>query len=381
MKLDINKFLFFVSYTLILISYTFKQVLFLNDTFFNVIYYIPIILLIILFLYQNFYIKKPINKKSLIILTILFILGVISSITINNTIFLRTFLFICTFRNIKFDDFIKYDAIVRIVFVITLFVLYCFDLTEVVEIYRAGGVLRYAFGFWHPNKFGLYLMLISIDLVYLFYKSPTTKKRIILSVLIALFAFIVYFYSKSRASFCIILCCLILLLFNQKYIFKLIQIKPINFLAKNSVLILTIITFLLIGLYRQNNIIAEKIDSISSERLYWASTYLENYDLNLFGNEIQTFSSVEVIDGQKYFSLDNSFVHFTLYYGVIIMSVIVLMFRAIFKTLYGKKKYIHIICLVLIIIYSFMESILFKFYYNPFLLLFNYVLFNEDEWF
>lgn len=380
MKKNISKFLFFVSYALILISYTFIQVD-LNATLLKILYLAPIFILTFLFIYQNLFINRPMSKRTLIFLMIAFIVGIISSIVIDNTIFLRTFLFICTFRNIKFDDFIKYDAIIRIIFVIILFILYCLNLTNPVEIYRAGGVLRYAFGFWHPNKFSLYIMLICIDLAYLFYKRPTSKKKIILFILFSLLNFVVYYYANSRASFVIILCCLIILLINKKYIYIFLEFKPIKFLIKNSVLILTIVSFLLVGLYRQGNVIAKKIDSISSERIYWASTYLENYDLNLFGNNIKMFGSIEIINGKKYFALDNSFVHFTLYYGVVIMLIIIFMFSNIFKTLYDNKKYIQIMCLILIVLYSFMESILFKFYYNPFLLLFNYVLFKDDECF
>lgn len=378
MKFKFDKLLFVISYILILIPFSFIQLNWDQD-FLKVLYLVSIVILSFLFFYQIFNKNNKIKRNTLIMLLILFVLSIVSSLCIGNTIMLRTFLFICAFRNIKFDEFIKCDAIIRFLFIIILFVLFSAGLTEPVEAYR-GDIFSHSFGFNHPNKFGLYALLVCMDITYLTLKKSSNLKW--LSILfVSLLTFIVYYFIGSRAHFLMMVCCLILLIVNKSFIFKIIEIKPIKFLIKNSFLVLTIISFSLIFLYRTDSTIMTKIDIFISNRLYWASEYIDNYGINLFGNDLKLLEERKEIGGNHYFTVDNSYAFATLNYGIVFLIIIIILFRNTFKILYKNKKYLCIIFLFLFIIYGFMESNLVKFYHNPFLLLFNYTLFKDQEMF
>ena len=379
MKINFNKILFVLAYIFMLIPHIFNKVN-LNSVFLYTIYLISICILIILFLYEILYKNRKIKISILIFLIIVFILSIISSICINNTIMLRTFLFICAFRNIKFDEFIKCDLIIRISSAVILFILYNLDLTNPVNAFR-GDAFRYSFGFHHPNKFGLCMMLICMEITYLYFKNPDKKNKWLVIIFLSIISFIVSYFADSRASFIMMIFCIVLLIINKKFWIKIINLKFIKFFVKNLFLILTIVSFGLTILYKYDIPVINGINELSSYRLYWGDKYLKNYNVNLFGNKLMLFEEEKIIDSKIYFTLDNNYVYFTLQCGIVFLIVMIFLFKKTLKKLYETNKYESIVFLVLYIVYGFMESTLLKFYYNPFLLLFNYTLFEDDDMF
>lgn len=373
-KFCLSKYLFLLSFFLLMISTFCGRVIFLN----NILEYLKSIAIILLLF--NCFIQSKIYKKNELIKIILAIVisFIVYYISKDSTILILTLLILSS-KNIKFEEFIKYDFYYRIIVLIFVVSMYYLGLTEEFVLFR-DGLERISFGFSHANIFGFFLSMTIVDFIYL----HKNNFKFIYCLFIIPIIFVIDYYSDSRTSTIFLTLVLVFCLFYKTNIINIIYNKIFKKIISNSFLIFTIITLLAIYLYSIDNSIGLKLDNIFSLRLSYSLKFLNNYDITLFGNNLILIST-EIASklGVTSLILDNAFVHILLRYGLIVYITFAYLFNKIFKMAYIEKNTLLIIIVLLLMVYGLMETYLFKIMYNGFIMYFSKILYvegdNQDE--
>ncbi|MCI8347218.1 MAG: hypothetical protein HFJ12_04650 [Bacilli bacterium] len=358
-KKKLLSWLFYSAYFFIVLADMFTQVKFINH-YLGYLEYISIALLFTVFLIQS----KNYKVKSLLLSLLLVALSLITCYYSKDKNMLKLVILILTFKDINFEDFIKKDLTFK--FILVLFVILCYFLnfTDNILVYREG-ILRNSFGFSHPNKLGLYLMMMCMDLFYI-KRNKSLVFPNIFSFIICLF---IYLFVDSRTNLIVIFLCIVVIFINKFFKNKLIGNKMSEFLSKNLFIFLTILSFVISYKFSFHNHILAKLNHMLSNRLFLNHYFLNTYSLTLLGNDVVT---------TKYLILDNSYINILLRFGILFLIFMYFNFYSIMKKLYREKNYILIIIFIILLFYGFSESFLYKVSANAFLLYFGKI-YNEAK--
>lgn len=341
----------FFTYALYLFSKMFVCVNFINPIM-KYVRVIAYILLIIIFFIQ----VKKYSLKQFIILIIIFIPISISCFITNDESLLALLLFIYSFQTINFDDFIKFDLIIRIFFILMVVSLYYLGFTSTYTMIRDNGQLRYSMGFSHPNMFGTYIFSIVTDIFYLCH-----SKRKLFPIFICICLLLsVYFLSNSRTSIiCITLIILLMFLKDNRLDSIIKKFQKYKF-SKHMFLIFTCVTYFLIYIYRLKIGISFFLNNLFSGRISGMNNLISTYGFRLFGNKIDFISTQDAhLLSLKSICLDNSFLYLLIVYGIIPFIIIYyIMYRFERKTFKNNNKKMYIL-FVIHLIFGLMESNIF----------------------
>ncbi|MCD7872902.1 MAG: hypothetical protein LUG21_06365, partial [Clostridiales bacterium] len=243
------------------------------------------------------------------------------------------FLIIFSMKRIEFDTLVKYDLYLKIILTLMVVAFYYLGLTDEFTAYR-DGVARISFGFGHPNTFGFIIAMIAFEFIYI----NRENIRIIYILPIIVLMCIVYKYSDSRASCVLLVLLSIVYLFQQVHFINILYKPIIKFMISNSFIIFTIISLVMTYLFSIDNSYGIFLNDLFNTRLYHILRFLNNYNINLFGNNLILISTEEAkVLGVEPWILDNSFLHIILRYGLIIYGVFAIYIKRMFEIAYSKK--------------------------------------------
>ena len=356
-KIKINDLLLF-PYFLLLFVAMFSNVIFLKSIN-NGIKYFALLLLFFGILIQMGKIKK--RKIPLILgVSILFF---ISFITCKDYSLLFLVFLLFYMQGIDFNSFIKKDMYFRIIAIILVLLAYKLGLTDNYYALRENGLVRSSMGFSHPNSFGIYIMCICADYIYLKLGKLKLYDYIIFSILI----YIISIYSNSRTSQIAILMLLIFCIIINKFKFDFTKSKTAKMFILGLPFLLILIS-LYLGMNFEYNSKFSSLNKILSGRLSYANYYLNHYSFNLFGNNLLTTSNL--INQDKPLILDNSYLTLLLKFGVVSTIIFICIIEKIMIDGFRKENKTLILIMIVLLITSFSENYLFQYQTNVFLLYF-----------
>ncbi len=316
------------------------------------------------------FILKPFTKKTLTLSLISILMCIIFTITSRNEEFLLIILAVLAARDINIDKLIFRDLIIRMAVCAVAFSLFCANADT-----SAWQASRISLGFYHPNTLGGMLMIIGIEMMYVFRNSKNPVPYLF-SILLLVFNWMI---CKSRTSLGVLtfaILCFILLKLNV----NLIKNKVSQFLARNSYVLFVLLSFTLVLIYRSNSALGAQLDSWFSTRLSLADNYLNIYGINLFGNAISTFDDVYVaVDGTLYYTVDMAFICNALSYGIVGFLFFSIFYNLSFRELYKEKKYFLILSTLLMLVYGMMETGSFRYCDNTLLVILSAGIFSKNE--
>lgn len=356
-KSNITNFIFYLTYSLICFNYISSSVLFMKN-YHNLLAFFSMLFLLLTFILQS----NKYKKNSLLFILIAILLGFFSYIFSGDNAFLIMVLLIISAKRINFDKVVKFDLIIKIIFVLFVLLLYKYGGTEYIFRYRDDGTKRLAMGFGHPNVFGAYLFYICMCICNLKYKNMKIKDYIILLICL----YVSHFICNSRSSEISILLLIIFSFFSncfEKIIFKRKILKYLPFVC-------FIISILLSQLYLYNNCIALFLDNLLNKRIYYSAIVSKNVGLSLFGYNLSNIVT---------YGLDNAYLNIFYQYGIF---AAILLFYCIFRVIiYAQKKYDFklLMSMFVILIYAIMEKFSFHIEYNVFLLTISNLIFFKLE--
>ena len=293
---------------------------------------------------------KSLNPKKIFIILCLLIICLISYYKTRSTMFLEFLVVSINIIEMDFNKVIKYDLIIKL-FIIAFIVTmnhFGYANSEFV-VTRDGEFLRNAYGFYHPNTFGMIIMICFFEYIYL-RGIRINIKDYILALLIIL---IIKVTSDTRTViYCIIALMALILLVKR---FK-INNKILNIIKNNLYLILLAASLIVTFLYVNHNSFAISLNHILSNRLNLQSYFFNLYNINLFGNNIDFVQT-----------LDNGFIKIILNYGIFTTIFLAILYNLNFKKCTKNRQPILMLIFIVILFFSLSESFMFYVYNNIFL--------------
>ena len=298
--------------------------------------------------------KKNISTKVFFLIIVVFAVSFVIYIKTATTILLDMFFVLFGSYNKEFYKLLKYDLIIKIVMTFIIIISYILGFAESeFVVSRDNLYIRESYGFYHPNTFGMYIMMIFFEFVVL----NRNKKSIYFSLLGIASIIFIYCTSNSRTSYIsiILLLCLIFLVNIYERIFKKKHEFKLKFAYQWSFLILTILAYVLTRLYSLNIPIIISLDEFLSNRLYLQALNLDAYHISLFGDNIEVIRT-----------LDNAFMKLLINYGLLSIVFFSIIYKLIFSKAINKKNVLLVFVLLVLLYFSFSESYALYIYYNIF---------------
>lgn len=218
--------------------------------------------------------------------------------------------------------------------------------------------VRHSFGFCHPNTAGL---LLAVWVILLFAVRFSKLKWCDWLAGIAASG-IITFIIDSRGAMVLILVFL-LLMFIAKYGSKIYDFKPMKFAFPAVPIAVVFLSVFAAYFYNPDNALWSKINSLSTGRIFLMSSAADQIPVTLLGKITNHSISSE------YF-VDNFYINFLLYQGIIPLLIIVLSYVFLLYRLYKLKAYPEIAMVVSYMFYFLFEQGFFMPFIN-----FSFVLF------
>lgn len=370
-KSNLYELLFLFSYAIALLSYMCESVNVISR-YRNHILYISYIILIFIYIIQS----KKYRIMDLVKIVSVIIISIISWFVSKNATFMILFAFIFAEKNIEFKKIVKFDFKLKLFYLLIVVFLFCLGFTDNYSVYR-DGMLRNSMGFSHPNKFGAYIFSLYTEFMYLYFN----KDRKILNITVTLVSTVVisYFCDSRSSAICVLILYLMLVLL-KKNDYKLLGNKIIKKILIYSFVAFSLISIILGYIYNSNIEILRSLNSAFSGRLSYTHIFLDEYNINLFGNELYLVSNRMAIEqGIQALILDNSYVRILLQYGLLSFVMFAYLYVSSMKNSIKQKEYIICIILYVYLIRGLADNIMFTFNTNIFLLYFSSVIFFRER--
>ena len=369
-----NVLLFYICYSVFIISTMFKQVLVLGDVM-GQIYQICLVLLALTCIVSI----SRMPKKKMLLLYLITLLIFVTKITTGSSILLSLWLLIVAGRNIKFDDIVKYDLMIKIPALIILPCLYFSGLTYT-NIYHRDGEIRHSMGFANPNTFSTYVMAALAEILYL--RRNNLGIFDILLVIVSIF--LIDYYADSQTQITCIIVLAVILFINKMTKKKHRSIKANvfknigTFIIDHAFSILLILSLCIVGVYSLSpNGAKESLNELSHNRTMFASEMMNEYDVNLFGQKVELIYGDRARQtGEDVRSLDNAYVYLLLMYGLVVTVLYAFFMKKYMQRARLEGNIIRYIMLIYLV-GGLMEHFLLLPQTNIFLLYFSYMLYND----
>ncbi|MBE5917752.1 MAG: hypothetical protein E7273_13040 [Pseudobutyrivibrio ruminis] len=250
----------------------------------------------------------------------------------------------------KMYSVIVLTLIIGTIFIITL------DYFEIFQRYEfsRNGTIRQSFGFYHPNSFGLTLMLIGM--VFTLLKENLKIHHFAFLIMLC---FTIKYFTDSRSAFyplTILTISLFISNYCKKFISSLFDIRLTIF---SIILILSVILIMFYLIITGNGM--DYVDTLINGRLKFGKQALEEYGLSLLGQKITISIEWEASKGAKYFVIDSLYYYFPIIVGVIPSLFLLATYIYALKQTIKEKNITLYIILMLFVLYGIPESVAFTY--------------------
>lgn len=285
-----------------------------------------------------------------------------------------TFGAVLSLKDIPFKKIIEVDFVTRLLSTGTIVILSILNIIPSNNFYSGNKAdfLRHSFGFFHPNTFGAYIMILVLEFIYLGERYHKRNYRIlILPVAVVSLELL----SNNRTAE------LSMILYITVYsIFSLPALKRVKEKTYKliSFLILTVASMIsLFVSYSFNNgsYIWLKINDLMSGRPKMINSIVTGiYPIHLFGQKTPLIGNTEGINIDGYLMtvfVDNSYMGILIKYGIVFF-VLFLFWMLInsFKYLSGNKRVVMLSWLIAIVSWGISEDKLLAIQFNSLLLIY-----------
>ncbi len=316
-----------------------------------------------------FFFLRQTTVRELVIFIVMLLMGVISTaITKQATVLLTMTEIICCFN-------VDIKQVARIMFWIELFFL-IFNVVlsligvvsnEVIQYQRTfslfGGLIsRNAMGFSHYN--GLGLVAFEISTLYILGFNKFRQNYLFNVIGLTLFNLIIYVVSGDRTAFFSFMLLIILISVHRNKR----NGKKLCIIADLCLIVFPILcTYGITVLNEKSPNVFNFINNLFQTRPFYILGYINNYGVNLFGNNIK--GSLVGLWGNpnqlvNNITLDSGFANLVITYGILFTVVFILVMWSLVNKLEKLRKYNWIIYLIVICFFGLTENVLTFFTYN-----------------
>lgn len=235
---------------------------------------------------------------------------------------------------------------------------------------------RYYFGFSHANALHLLCNLILISYLYAFFiKKKDFTKRCISVICCVIFSFVIYKFTKSRTGLIIGIMSIVLsIAYSEKNTDKFRILKNYKILSMAYIGVIAMVLGIIY--FCKDTVLYNYLDKLMSNRLYLTNYFIDKYKITLFGQEISTV--FKTIYGYKIdIVFDQGIINPLINYGLVSNLMIYILELKLIKKCCLEKQYNKIMIIMIMIVYSITESILFYPFTNLSILFMSKIIFKD----
>lgn len=260
-----------------------------------------------------------------------FFLALIGLIYLNrsNRTFLVYMFFILAFKTVKndFRRLVLFDLKVKLMLLIFVLLMCCVGVIDDYSSVWGSGIIKHAYGFYHPNTLGILCFAILVEWLYLRYE----KMKITEWILIFVIAYLMYRIAASRTATYTFSIILVMFFVAQRWS-RFFELK----ISKAILILLTAIfagiSWWILFLYIKGNTIAQAINSLTTQRLRYAANFYAEYGISVFGKNIEFVSSrAAQLQGISSEILDMAYVRGPILFGIIFSAIVFIGYMILVK--------------------------------------------------
>lgn len=354
--------IFYICYSLLLVSF------FMSDAFSKRIFMLLDIILYTILIINIIFIQKYTLRQVIYIFFIGSIVFV-SALLSENTLLLRSFLLIVSAKNINLNKFINLDFKIRFICVITIMTLAFNGAIENFINYR-DGIIRYSWGFEHPNQLAIHIMTLYLTSLYLYNKSRMKNFIIFLITLI-------FINNVTGNRSCVVVISIAYILNEMKFIFEL------NFMRKMSLNLpilcgVTSIVFAVLDINKYKLI--SYLNDLFNTRVYNCYKFLHEYGISILGQKIEIIGTK--IASQLNITpkiLDNAYMYILISFGIVVFIIFIVGYMILIKRIIIIKEYSILIIIISYLVLGLMETYLFYPFINFTIVLLTKSIFKDNK--
>ena len=247
----------------------------------------------------------------------------------SNRTFLVYMLFILAFKAVKSDfrRLVRLDLKLKILLMLFVLLMCFLGIIDDYSCVWGSGLVKHAYGFYHPNTLGILFFAILVEWLYLRY-----KKMIIFEwVMVLAGTYLMYRIAASRTAtytFCVIY---LLFIIAQKWPeFLKFKISKSLFVVLTPVF--TILSWCALVLYINGNALAQAINTFTTQRLRYAANFYTEYGISIFGRDVEFVSSrAAQLQGISSEILDIAYIRGPILFGAVFTVLILLGYMILIK--------------------------------------------------
>lgn len=352
----VNLLLFEITYFFLFAYAFFGHIPFLTDAL-RVLSDMSLILVVFLFFRHDRMEMKTILFKMIPLLLI----SSIFIFTSNSFIPFKTVLLIIASYGIDFDERVKFDLRMRLIFTaILIFLSQTGLISSAAYLFKDGSdTIKYDLGFSSPNTLGMNVFIMCLEMIYL---GRNKEKKLWILIASVILMFLVNIFTNSRTAIVAYAIFVILVflcnhrktIFDKKLVKRLIIFSPV---------IITIMVTALYFFLIQNPSIKQVVDQYSSGRFTNARIFIDRFPIALFGNDISILNQ----------TCDVSIVYVLYSFGIVGALVYLVGFVKLLRCLYDRKNILLAIVFVCFLIYGVGEKLWLYSDYNIFMTAFSLI--------
>ena len=318
---------------------------------------------------------------------IFFLIGLAILIIGKNPEFLIVFFVVNSVRNLDLKKIIKNSLIIYVILFLLTILLSIFKILPD-WIYFRGNITRHSLGFLYPTD----LISIYVTIVLLYFYVRNSKATYVELIILELLAIILYNYTNGRLGFIIAslilfiqLCAKIIVTkkLNNKWKIQDKTKKVLQGILKILPIILISISIIITILFRYNVKIADDINNILSNRINYNNKAFSTYPITPFGANIDwigwggNYGKTAGEIGYNY--IDMSYIRIIFYYGIIGTAFVLYSYIKSLNYCIKNNENILLICLTIILMWSFIEPMIFYTGRNLFILFIGEIIANNEN--
>ena len=279
--------------------------------------------------------------------------------------------FIIGARNVNFREIIKLYFIIGLILLI--FIMFSADVGLIKNLTyhrEQSNVVRQSFGSVYPTDFASHVLFLVLAYIYLQFDKLTWRSYV---VFIAIAFMLITFCDARLSSIAMIMSVPVVIIGKRAKEDKIIS----KFIASLYWIFPVITAYIsIIGtiFFNKDNQVFSKINNLLSGRLMLSHSAFEKYGFSLFGEKVieHGWGGTQGLkmfrnNPAKYFFIDSSYIRVTIFYGIIIMLLILITMTIISLRSVHNELFALASVMVIVSISAVVEQRLIDISFNPFL--------------
>ena len=309
--------------------------------------------------------KKLYHSKKVILMIPVILIALVSYMIVRDFTVLKLLLIMLGTLGVSFRQVISFDLKIRLAVICLIAIFFMLNMIPSGDVLRAGGGgIRHALGFTHPNILGMYVLIVVLEVNYLFMQHR--KALLVVDFLGILFEL---FVPNSRMP-AIIIGAMMVYLIGRRLIDKILARRIIKTVIIGSFVIFSAAS-IIFGAVGSSGEFFGGLNKLTSNRLKLYHVAMQTTDITALGNDKEHNVHNNVV-------LDNAYLELLLTFGVVQMLLYMIFSVFTYRKLYKKKDYILIWILFLLGWFGLAETAYIYVTINIFLASYGLLLTTED---